>query len=187
MILGGIPTAEANKFMFIFTRDFGLIGAHVQGVRGVKSKLRYGLQDFSHSNLSLVHGKSGWKIVGSHPKTSWFTSCKHSTSKLYVCAQIVSFLRKLVRGEEKDEELFDMIFEGFDFLSQNNFSYKETGTFQCLIMLRILKHLGYVGDMDWFDAFPKKQDWSISVLEIVAQNQAQTLSVINKALKESHL
>lgn len=187
LVVGSVPSSEANKFIFILTRDFGLLGAHAQGIRSSHSKLRFSLQDFSHSNFSFVHGKSGWKIVGATPKTSWFTNLKHNPSKLYVCAQTVSFLRKLVRGEEKDEELFDIVSRGFSFLAEADLTYTETGTLQCLVMLRILNRLGYVGFTQEFEELLQSDAYDKHAIEILHTHQKKAVEAINKALKESHL
>lgn len=185
--MGSLQTSEANKFMFVFTRDLGLVGAHVQGVRKNHSKLRFGLQDLSFSDISLVHGKSGWKVVNATPKNSWFESFKDNPSKLYVCAHTISFIRKLVKGEEKDESLFNLVIEGLNFLSKEVLTYQEIGTFQCLMTFRILRQLGYVGDDKSLDYLLGESRWNKEVLGFVAKNQRHILSLINKALKESHL
>lgn len=187
LILGGLPTAEANKFMFIFTRDLGLIAAHVQGVRHNHSKLRFSLQDFSLSHISLVHGKSGWKIVGATPRASWFGNFKDNPSKLYVCAQTISFLRKLVRGEERDEELFEIVRGAMEFLYKEDLSYQEIGTLQCLIMFRILDRLGYIAKTAEFTLLLQNGLWSKNVLTSLKTRQKEALESINKAIKESHL
>lgn len=187
LVVGSVPSSEANKFIFILTRDFGLLGAHAQGIRSSHSKLRFGLQDFSSLNLSLVHGKSGWKIVNAKPLDSWFEACKDNPSKLYVCAHTISFIRKFVKGEEKDEDLFDLVKEGLGFLSKEDLSYKEVGTFQCLMMFRILKQLGYIGDEKTLEYILKEKGWRHDVMNFVATHRTKMLSLINKALKESHL
>ncbi|MFM2357635.1 MAG: hypothetical protein RJA61_372 [Candidatus Parcubacteria bacterium] len=187
LVLGSLPSQEANKFVFILTRDFGLVGAHAQGLRAGKSKLKYSLQDFSLSHLSFVHGKSGWKIVGAHSETSFFSECKNNPSKLYVCAHIVSFLRKLVRGEEKDEKLFNIVESGMNFLGSQNLSYEEIGTFECLLMLRILHQLGYIGVHEEFGDSIVSNVWNTKHIEVIQKNRKKSVEIINKALKESHL
>lgn len=173
--------------MFIFTRELGLIPAHVQGVRKNHSRLRFGLQDFSHSNISLVHGKNGWKVVNAVPQSSWFDEFKHNSSKLYVCANTISFLRKLVKGEEKDEELFGVLKDGFSFVAKEKMLYQAIVAFQCLMMFRILRQLGYIGEDQSLNYLFNEKGWSLEILDFVTKNQKKLLFLINKALKESHL
>ena len=63
-VLSGQSVGEANKYFRIFTKDFGMVGAMAQGIRLLQSKLRYSLQDYSYSKISLVRGKQVWRIVG---------------------------------------------------------------------------------------------------------------------------
>ena len=72
-VLSGQSVGEANKYFRIFTKDFGMVGAMAQGIRLLQSKLRYSLQDYSYSKISLVRGKQVWRIVGAI-KEKIFTS-----------------------------------------------------------------------------------------------------------------
>ena len=56
-VLGSRNVGEANKMLSLYTRELGLVYAHAQGIRLGKSKLRFGLQDFSHATVDLVQGK----------------------------------------------------------------------------------------------------------------------------------
>ena len=65
IIIKSIPTGEANRFYFLFTKDLGFIKASAQGVRLLKSKLKGHLQTFSIVNISVVKGKEIWRITSS--------------------------------------------------------------------------------------------------------------------------
>ena len=62
-VISSSPQGEANKQLDLLTRDFGLIRATAQGVRWLKSKLRYSLTDFSFTHASLVRGKEFWRVL----------------------------------------------------------------------------------------------------------------------------
>lgn len=187
LVVGSLPNTEASKFIFIFTRDFGLVGAHVQGIRKQHSKLRFGLQDFSFSDISLIRGKNGWKVVGAISKNSWFDDFKKNSSKLFICAQIVSFLRKFVRGEEKDEELFNIFCSSMDFLSKEELSYSELQTFLCLVMFKILDRLGYIAKIENLSYTLDNCSWNKESIISLKLQQPIILKAINRAIKESHL
>ena len=53
-VLGSRPIREADKYFFIYTKDFGLIGAMAKGIRKLDSKLRFHLQDFYHLDLERL-------------------------------------------------------------------------------------------------------------------------------------
>src|SRR3989344_4801484 len=99
LVLGSMPLGEANKYISIFTRDLGLIRASAQGVRSVSSKLRYGLQDFSQSTISLVRGKNVWRVTNALPYKNLFASFKNDESKFLLCTNVLSLVKKLVAGE----------------------------------------------------------------------------------------
>ena len=52
-LIESTPSGEANKSYLLFTKDLGMIRATAQGVRLLKSKLRYSLQDSQCHTLSL--------------------------------------------------------------------------------------------------------------------------------------
>ncbi|MBU1159875.1 DNA repair protein RecO, partial [Patescibacteria group bacterium] len=55
---------EADRILTIFTEKFGKISAVAQGVRYLKSKLRYNLETMSRSRIGLVASKkTDWRII----------------------------------------------------------------------------------------------------------------------------
>ena len=63
VILSSHLAGESNRFYYIYTEEFGLIGVWGQGVRKLESKLRFNLQDFSHVRIHLIRGKNMWKLT----------------------------------------------------------------------------------------------------------------------------
>lgn len=41
-----------------------MLYASAKSVREERSKQRYALQEFSHARVTLVRGRSGWKVTG---------------------------------------------------------------------------------------------------------------------------
>ena len=100
-VIHSSPHGESGKFLLLFTRDFGMIGATAQGIRLGTSKLRYHIQDFDFSSISIVRGKEVWRITGAH-------ELEH-TKNTIVHLKILKFLKRLLHGEEKNEKLFEII------------------------------------------------------------------------------
>jgi len=67
VVLGSRDAGEANKYYFLLTRELGLIHAFAQGVRELKSKLRYSLAELSYVKVSLVRGKEKWRLTSVVP------------------------------------------------------------------------------------------------------------------------
>jgi DNA repair protein RecO (recombination protein O) len=123
-ILKSLNFGEANKYFFIFTKDFGLIKAAAQGVRLLKSKLRYSLADLSFGQVSIVRGKEIWRITSAEKKLILTEG-----NKVLLLSRLFSLLLRLLHGEEKNSSLFDYLKEGFFFLEQNKISEENLANF----------------------------------------------------------
>ncbi|HFC76631.1 MAG TPA: hypothetical protein ENJ27_00135 [Candidatus Moranbacteria bacterium] len=222
IVLSSFGVGEANKFFHIFTRELGLIQATAQSVRELKSKNRYGLQDFSVSDFSLVRGRDIWRITNVlsqenlfflfNPTSSFsqdFSEPDFSTAqrveplkspaqknlkqrkvKLSAIVNIFSLLKQFIHGEEKNEELFDIVFNAIDFLKNNNLKEEELEGFDLLVKMRILNNLGYFNEksqkeifLEFFktDVLNKK---SIKKINLIKK---EVLREINNSLEDTHL
>ncbi|MDO8593898.1 MAG: recombination protein O N-terminal domain-containing protein [bacterium] len=115
-ILGSEGRGEANKSFTLLTKDLGLISATAQSVREERSKLRYGLQELSLSELTLVRGKDIWRLTGAALVDNLFLSFRDSPEITALFGRVFRLLRRLVAGEEKNERLFTVIAETSSFL-----------------------------------------------------------------------
>lgn len=185
---------EANKYFFIFTKEFGLIKASAQGIRHLKSKLRYSLEDFSFGLISVVRGREIWRITSAEKKISF-----KETEKFLLVSRIFSLLLRLLHGEEKNDLLFDSLREGIVFL--NNLSgdvslsneenkkkiSEDLANFECIMALRILSALGYIGKLGDFDQFTTSPYFTSELLTTMSVLKSRAILEINKSLKETHL
>jgi len=183
---------EANKYFFIFTREFGLIRAAAQGVRHLKSKLRYGLADYSFCQVSLVRGKEIWRLTSAEKKLSPKISTeKGDSEKFLLLSRIFSLLLRLLHGEEKNELLFDSVKEGMLFLNnyqeENKNQAEDLANLECILALRILSSLGYIGKMADFDQFTTSPYFTRELLAEMGTLKTRAILEINKSLKETHL
>jgi len=104
IVLGGAPVGEASKILYIFTRDFGLVSAHTRSLRELKSKLRYGLQDFSYTHIDLIRGKGGWRVTSAIPIDN-LSLAPIRIDYFELISRVFSLVRRLVKGEECNERL----------------------------------------------------------------------------------
>ncbi len=175
---------EANRFFLLFTRDLGLVRATAQGIRKEISKLRYGLQQFSLSNMSLVKGKDVFRITSAKPTDNFYFSLP--LEKREVSVRIFSLLRRLIQGQEPNEVLFDKVLTGMEFLQNTNLDQKEILDFERVLVFRILDNLGYIErDLDVELLF--SGEWNQAVLQKVADKRRAVVFSINRSLTESHL
>ena len=178
---------EAGKFIYIFTRDLGMVAGVAQGIRLTQSKLRYHAQDFSFANFSLVRGKEIWRIIGAETVLSEVNDIEHSSiglvSPLFV--RILKILKRLVPGEEKNEALFDVVLAAYNFL-KNSAPADETIA-ESIIMLRILHQLGYVRTVPTLEPFLIDNSFRPELFAAMTIVKSSAAREINAALKESHL
>ena len=184
LVLGGVDSGEADKFIYLFTKEFGLLGAKAKSVRRMNSKLRYSLQSHSLSDVSLVRGRDVWRLVGARGKSSLRSVL--SEESFQAVSRSLHLVKKLLPGEEKIPGLYETVLSPFYFLAENDLAPGEVGSLECLAVLRILKKLGYVGDME-LDGLASGGELNRDVLTEVGRDTKKILSRINMAIKASNL
>lgn len=190
-------SGENGRIFSLFCRELGLLKAHAQGVRKANSKLRSHLTDFSLNKVSLVRGKNFWRLTGATAEKNYFQIFKLAPSKLKTAANIVHLLERLLHGEEKNENLFDLVKDGFDFLAELPMEKESILAFETALVLRILHRLGYLGKHHDIISFASAQggpalgwetdNWDEKLLTAIQPKIPHLVAVINQSLHESHL
>ncbi len=181
------PHGEAGKFFLVFTRDLGMIGATAQGVRLSQSKLRYYTQDFSYSLFSFVRGKEVWRMTGAQILESRKQCGIADIENMKLYVRILSLLKRLLPGEEKNERLFDVIEEFYLYLCKSVVSKEEKEMVEYLTVLRILNLLGYIYNKDSFQNILSNSVLGEEIFEEVKILKESIVKEINNGLKESQL
>ena len=189
IVLGGTHIGEANIYLTIFTRDLGLVRASAQGLREVKSKLRYSLQDLSHAKVELVFGRGGWRVVSAEEVRSYATLFlqKNELTPLGVCVRLSQLLRRLIHGEAKNAALFEDVVGLFSFLSSRTLHGEEFLQTEMVGVMRILYHLGYWGGNDALSPFLRGQISENLIRVEVKKIKSLALREINKSLEATQL
>jgi recombinational DNA repair protein (RecF pathway) len=174
---------EANVLTYILARNLGLILASAQGVRQPSSKLSSALTEYERLTLSCIKGKNGWKITDARGVENMYFALPQYTRELL--ARVGSLLIRMIPGEEPHAEVFDIVSSGFHFLKE--LEKKDVALFECLIVLRILYHLGYVVRDAVTEPFLASNEWNQSLLDALAEKRLELVKIINKGLTESNL
>lgn len=186
IILGSTGTGEANRFYRIYTRELGMVFATAQGVREMKSKLRYALQDFSYSEVSLVRGKGAWRITNALFISNPYLDLMEERSKRAVFLNVLALLRRLVKGEEQDERLFSVL-EGFVETLKSAETREAIALVEILAVLRILENQGVREHHGSLDVLVKSDVWGEEAMQGLAQERSRALKHINTSLKTLQL
>lgn len=164
----------------IFTEKFGVLSAHVQGARKLKSRLRAGVQYLSCGEFSLVRGKSGWKVVSARPEKNFFESLKGRPA-LRSAGQVLNLIKKLVSEEESGGSLFAIVTNFLDFLAESKES--DSSLAECLTLLRILHSLGYMRHDPELSVPLTSSEIGAQELALIAPKRARIVGLINESLK----
>jgi len=185
LVISGVNVGEADRYLTLFTKDFGMIRAQAQGIRKLSSKLRYSLQDYSYVRIDLVQGREKWRITNV-TKHKTFTTIVRDTERFQIFSNIIRLLERLVPGEEKNDALFIHITEAVSFLNGDTLTHDEIKNTELIVVLRLLFHLGYIGDIENVEAFTTWQ-FTKTLLKKTQPQRKSLVREINKAIKESQL
>jgi DNA repair protein RecO len=183
-ILRSANVGEANRALFIFTENLGLILAQAQSARAISSKLRHSLRDGSFCRFSLVRGKTTWRLTDAEEIWSFSPKEEHEKTKIFI--GIFSLVGRFVHGEEENTALFRELKNLTGFLKENAFTKDGLQRFETLSVLKILSSLGYIGENQNLK-FYIKSPFDANILEQFTSHRREALKEINRALKESHL
>mgnify|MGYP003393405349 CR=1 FL=1 len=185
-ILKTYPSGEAGLYLRIYTKDLGLIQATAQGVRYLKSKLRYSLQETSESHLSLVRGKEIWRITNARLEENLFSSFRDTPDSFHSVMKILMLVDRLVQGEERHDLFFSTLRDAFSFLKQHKLENDQYELFEAIATLKILHLLGYGAvskDLEIFIESP----WSMDLIKEMQADRLTAKREIDRALHASQL
>jgi DNA repair protein RecO len=181
IIIGTKVEGSDSKRAEIFTESFGFINARVQGGRNLHSKLRSGSQSFSMGEFSLVHGKTGWRVVSARAEKNLFELFKNSPEKLKIVCNVLNLIKKLVGEEGSQGYLFGIVEKLFNFLDEAKES--EVALAECLTLVRILHALGYMRSDPELAIPISSSEIQSSDLEALAPRRSKLVALINESLK----
>lgn len=141
LVCGAYNRNTADRSYLLFTREAGMLFATARSVREERSKQRYALQNFSLVRVSLVKGKSGWRIGSVEAIDSPFARATSRMSRGAVVS-VVRLLRRYVHGEEVLPHIFDDVRTVLMRVSREAVVSPEEWVRLC--ELRLLHTLGYV-------------------------------------------
>lgn len=186
IVLGSWDTGEADKIYSIYTKDFGRLNITAQGVRYLKSKLRYSLSTFSYLGLAFVKTKESFRLVDAEEIK------RISPDKSEVFFGLAKTLNRMVKGEEADSLIWRDVKDVFELLRKSDLSSKELKLLEILANLRILYQLGYVDDKEELLDLLRPEvrlpaGSRTSLFDKVEKEKSLIVSAINKAFQESQL
>lgn len=185
LVLTDYPLGDAHRTIRLFTRELGLLAGVATSVREERSRMRYSLQEGTQSLVSLVRGRTQWRIVGARELAQ--SARVEDATRRAVYVQLVALLARLLPTEEPDSELYDTLTEELAALGQGIPS-REARTRGILLMLSVVHRLGYVADDEVMRSLPGAE---FSGMRLVVPGESGTTRaasrLVTKAVNASGL
>ena len=141
IVVGSFANNTADKSFLLFTKRAGMLYASARSVREERSKQRYALQDFSLITVTLIKGKTGWRVGSVDTEGNIFGDALSRQARGSV-VRILKLLRRFVAGEEPHPELYDELVYALRYLAADIASHRVLA--EEIIEARILSVLGYM-------------------------------------------
>ena len=180
LVLGQYVHGEHDKVFALYTHDFGLVRARASAVRAMHSKMRPALTLFGRTSVSLVRGTRGWRVAGAQIISHEALSIEG----VHVYARIAQLCMRLVRGEEANPYLFQVLVGAREACTAQGLSLTAV---ELLCVARVLYALGYLSPQALTAALFTHAAYAEEDLGVVAGQQKDILLSVNSALAESQL
>lgn len=180
-ILKKVASGEANVRVWLFTKEFGLVIAMVQGVRKSGAKLHMQLSEYARIRADLVRGREVWRLVSALEEETLFLDGEHMLGRFFV--RTLQAVERFCHGEEQHLELFEHLQECQRIVSGRKGDELLLDT---LSLWKVLVLLGYLPVSESDERF-----LSMSLLEGAADiddaTRRRLIKDTNDAIKATHL
>lgn len=154
-ILKKTDQGEADRIFTVFTSDFGKLELLARAVRKIKSKLRAALEIFYLSEIEFIQGKA-YKTLTDAILIDNFKNLRKSLARLAVAHKIANVLDNLVKGQEHDEELWQLLNENFKILNNPRVPHDKCRLVYYYFLWNLLSILGYKPELYHCSSCQKK-------------------------------
>ena len=114
---------EADRMFSVFTKDFGRLEILGRAIRKIDSKLRGGIDIFSLSRIEFIQGRNQ-KTLTDAVAQERFKNIYDSPEKLAIAYKVSNVIDDFIKGQEPDENIFNLVNEIFSKL--NNYQLSTT-------------------------------------------------------------
>jgi recombinational DNA repair protein (RecF pathway) len=181
LVCGSRTQNTADKSYLLFTREAGMLYAAAKSVREERSKQRFALQEFSRLRVTLIYGKTGWRITGAEPIINVY-GIQHSREGRTVVRNVIRLLRRLLRGESPHITLYDDVMAILIAEDEGNASEREE-----VMTIRILHALGYIAPLPEVTAIISAPSAIEAARMLDPHTSKERKALIEQAFHESHL
>lgn len=142
LILKKENRSEADQLFTIYTKDFGKLEILGKAIRKISSKLRSGLENFYLSEIEFIQGKT-YKTLTDAILIEKFENLRKDLKKLRIAFKISEALDNLVKGQEPDEKVWQLLNETFNKLDNCSLFTVHCSLIYYYFLWNFLSILGY--------------------------------------------
>jgi hypothetical protein len=201
LVLSAHDAGEADKVYALLTPDFGKVYAKARGVRLHGARHKGALQPLSEAHVSLVRGKSGWRITNVTSHRSLYSELASDQMRFLALLRVMKLVRRLVAGEGSAEKVFSVISGFSDGLIRvraprpsvaggegGDTTREDVSRAETLTVLRLLAVLGYLKHNERFTAFLADiEDFSDDTLASFSSHNKEVVRALNESLEATQL
>jgi recombinational DNA repair protein (RecF pathway) len=140
IVCGTRDRNTTDRSFLLFTQSGGMLYAEARAVRRESSKQRSALQDFTRIRISLIRGKSGWRVGSVEALENYYNSAVDREARGSVVG-LIKMVRRFARGEEAMTEVYEFVKTALFVLAQ---PLAERTFVDAFVQVHFLAHLGYV-------------------------------------------
>ncbi len=180
VVLARTPTGETHALLALLTKDLGLLWARAAGVRRPSGKLAASLVTFAESDLVLVRGKEGWRVVGAVLVENWFRRIGEPDARR-CAARVAGLALRLSPCETPDVALMPLMQSFFSSLAHGDATSLEGA--ELIVVAGMLAALGLDDGADELGS----TSFSPQYLARAAGERERYISRINRGIAASGL
>jgi len=145
-VLSKYDAREADQIFDIYTEDFGKLKILAKAIRKIKSKLRPGTELFYLSKVEFIQGRT-FKTLTDAVVIEKFKNIRNDFEKLKIAYQIIEVSKSLIKGQEKDEKIFNLLNETFNKLNNCSLFIVHCSLIYYYFLWNLISILGYRIDL----------------------------------------
>jgi DNA repair protein RecO (recombination protein O) len=143
---------EADQLFVVFTKDFGKIDVLGRAIRRISSKLRSGIDLYYLCEIEFIQGKN-YKTLTDTVKINKFKDFE-------TVSRVAQALDVLIRGQEKDEKIWDLLQKAFTYLER----VPDDKLTYYYFLWRLISIMGYRMETNFKDFYLKVRNGEISTI-----------------------
>ncbi len=185
IVCGSKHHNTADKVYMLFSRELGMIFATARSVREERSKQRFALQDFSVIRVSLVKGKSGWRIGSTEAISNPFLGAAGRPARGGT-TYLIKLMRRYVQGEQAMVQVFDDLVAACTVIAACDDVFTITA-WQNVFSARLVYALGYAAKTPSLAPLLEAESLAAAYQVYVPALEGEIDALVAQAATVSHL